>query len=643
MAEEFLFSWVHISDIHFGHGDAKHRWDQQLVLTALTEDAERCAELRLPHMDAILVTGDLAFSGNVRYQDEYTGVARWLKKLAVALTLDVGKVFVIPGNHDVQRDVDSVDKRSRDLVEALRSGQKQIDNVLGEAPDRSLLKKRILNYINFAHEFGPSRHESERKNDDLYWVHSLPLPNDLTVRLVGLNSALLCAKEEDEFGDRARLQVGKEQIATAFTSQQVRRDREIVIVLSHHPFDWLRDQMEVLAAVKQYAHIMLCGHIHDAQSERNRSGSGADFIQVVSGAAHDEPSLDRIPPRHGYNFGSVVRREDGRLYLRIWPRIWSKNHGFRADRDSLPDIVRGRAYKKDYVDHELRLSLRAIQPSVKVQAKTTAKLVIDIRDWLEPNGLKLLKDIFALVEDSVVPDTLSVSLNAPQYDRLRECVSRQAQQGLNRDIVAEQLSALHRADSLIPKIEEWCARLLVNVSKHHGIHRAVRSSEYFLRFLVAFTVSSLASYQQDGPDVVCREFEDWFERRSAPYPSVVHFTYRTPELLEVIIAETAHPSDSTASDKVYVPVGRLSNDGYDELITFLWERATYIPVDVWLDYVVPQLAIRNALGISKYCPWTPESAFYATEGEIWLRSKTFGYPKKKIGDSHHWIVPNVVP
>ena len=31
-------SWIHLSDLHFGHGDAHHRWDQQLVLDELSQD-----------------------------------------------------------------------------------------------------------------------------------------------------------------------------------------------------------------------------------------------------------------------------------------------------------------------------------------------------------------------------------------------------------------------------------------------------------------------------------------------------------------------------------------------------------------------------------------------------------------------------
>ena len=54
-----LFSWVHISDLHFGHGNAGTYADQRLVLDALRQDAAKTAGQRgIPVPDALLVTGD---------------------------------------------------------------------------------------------------------------------------------------------------------------------------------------------------------------------------------------------------------------------------------------------------------------------------------------------------------------------------------------------------------------------------------------------------------------------------------------------------------------------------------------------------------------------------------------------------------
>ena len=35
-----LFTWLHLSDIHIGHGDVSHQWDQRLVLRAMEDDTK---------------------------------------------------------------------------------------------------------------------------------------------------------------------------------------------------------------------------------------------------------------------------------------------------------------------------------------------------------------------------------------------------------------------------------------------------------------------------------------------------------------------------------------------------------------------------------------------------------------------------
>src|SRR5580700_1451437 len=78
LMDETLFAWVHISDIHFGHGDAGHKWDQGLVLERLRLDLPAAMKLGAPRPDAILVTGDVAFSGG---PDEYAKADAWLREL----------------------------------------------------------------------------------------------------------------------------------------------------------------------------------------------------------------------------------------------------------------------------------------------------------------------------------------------------------------------------------------------------------------------------------------------------------------------------------------------------------------------------------------------------------------------------------
>jgi hypothetical protein len=339
-----LFTWVHLSDIHVGHGDVSYGWDQQLVLAKLKEDIAAAAaeyETGIPAPDAIFITGDLAFSGATRDEAEYAAVRGWLSDISRSLSIDNSQIYIVPGNHDVQRNAVVGDTNLVRLLNALRSGQEAIDNVLADRSDRSLLAKRMKNYFEFAKEFGAS------SDPDLFWKQELTT-RGLKIRIAGLNTALLSASDDD----KEKLEVGLAQIKKALHPLPD-RSKEVVLVLSHHPFDWLRDGKKVSEWTKNNAHVHLCGHIHEASSEALRSGGGASFLQIVSGAAHGERNPLNIPTGHGYNFGSLMADSEGRIVLRIWPRVWSQaNTDFRIDVANTP---RGR----QFAEHSLNMRLPA--------------------------------------------------------------------------------------------------------------------------------------------------------------------------------------------------------------------------------------------------------------------------------------------
>ena len=368
-----LFTWIHLSDIHVGHGDAKHAEDQKLVLNELKNDIRGAAGRGVPPPNAIFVTGDLAFSGSTLDKTEYKRVGNWLNEIATSVSVSAEKIFVVPGNHDAQRDVERRDPNVAKMLKELRAGKLKIDNVLANKVKRALLAKRMKNYLDFAREFAPANGLPGPRRADLFWSYRLKISDVLTFHFVGLNTALLAAKEEDEYGDFFKLQAGTGQIAYAFASSSSDSQNELSIVLSHHPFDWLRDGDEVRAAVKKYAHVHLCGHVHNAQSVRQVAGSGQDIVTVVAGAVHEDAGSAPTTHRHGYSFASVWVRDDGRLMLRIWPRLWSKNFDFRVDKDSIPTTdEKGKAYREDFVDLELRLKTTAAPAGVDGNAVVLA-------------------------------------------------------------------------------------------------------------------------------------------------------------------------------------------------------------------------------------------------------------------------------
>ncbi len=112
--EQVLWTWLHLSDIHAGHGDARHGQDQKLVFDAMAADIAGVDQLGIPQPEAIMVTGDLAFSGATRNRQEYDEAATWLRKVASHHSIGDDQIFVVPGNHDVQRDLAEGDRNWAD-------------------------------------------------------------------------------------------------------------------------------------------------------------------------------------------------------------------------------------------------------------------------------------------------------------------------------------------------------------------------------------------------------------------------------------------------------------------------------------------------------------------------------------------------
>ncbi len=144
-AEEALFSWIHLADLRAGDETGPRRWDQERVLGELRADIARWKDWGWPAPDAILVTGDVAFSGAAA---EYATARRWLLEVAGSVGLGPDRVFVVPGSQDVDRSADQ-DRDTRRLVSSLRAGDDRLDDAFHDPGDRRRLAARIEHYLAF--------------------------------------------------------------------------------------------------------------------------------------------------------------------------------------------------------------------------------------------------------------------------------------------------------------------------------------------------------------------------------------------------------------------------------------------------------------------------------------------------------------
>ena len=337
-----LFTWIHVSDIHHG--------DLSLLLEELKRDIKSgVSKQDVPSPDVILVTGNVT---EMASQKEYAEVRDWLLELKNNLKANI---FVVPGERDVDPDLEK-DRSIWRLIRDLREPQLEsdtIDAALANQQEQQLLAQRLTRYVNFSKVVMPD--EVKYANSDLVWHHRLWAGGGLRVKIVGLNTSLLCTKMEG-----GKHSLGRKQIRDTLLASP-RNCSELVLVLSHYPLGEgkLEDGQEAQSWIRRYTHVQISGDREtDSAFLSGTTGGGQRFLQFRAGlrteclkqlsrstAENDRIKNPRADPRgqqqspdYLYWFVSVIRREDGTLALRAWPRRWSnKNKDFRRGEDGLED------------------------------------------------------------------------------------------------------------------------------------------------------------------------------------------------------------------------------------------------------------------------------------------------------------------
>ncbi len=321
-------SFIHLSDIHFGqekggeletHNDVKER-----LLADATVQVKRLGL----QIEGIIVTGDVAFAGKA---SEFKEAGHWLDRLANGVGCNATAVQVVPGNHDIDRAEISGGCHLM-LKEILDQGEVVFDKFLNDEADCATLYRKLSAYWTFAEGYNCFLDKkggiASNKTSDIAPGRS--------IRMMGLNSSLMCWSEERE-GD---LFLGARQRVLPINSG------EELVILCHHPLHWLNDEKTARSYIRNRARVLMTGHEHKPAVYVDRTKPGRDFLTIASGAA--------IPPRatdeYGYTYNILTFDWDSQvdgLKVSIVPRTWSDGRmaGFEyADSKSLmalDEISRG--------------------------------------------------------------------------------------------------------------------------------------------------------------------------------------------------------------------------------------------------------------------------------------------------------------
>ena len=181
------FSWLLISDLHLKSHYAT--WSQNVVLRDMVRDIEQQLTL-VPRIEFVIISGDLAHGGK---PEEYLLVESFVDDLLAVLKLSRADVYIVPGNHDVDRNIQQLTFHG---ARATFLDAASVEQYLSNSSERNALLARLSAYTGFMDRVCP--HLGVATTDDGLAYFCTRLIGDLPIGIVGLNSALTCGNDDDK-------------------------------------------------------------------------------------------------------------------------------------------------------------------------------------------------------------------------------------------------------------------------------------------------------------------------------------------------------------------------------------------------------------------------------------------------------------
>jgi predicted MPP superfamily phosphohydrolase len=215
-----LIRWLHLSDFHAG----KDGYGQSRLFKYILEHVRSRVAAGIGP-DLVFITGDIANKGQTaQYKEFYENF--FLPLLECLPPDSEDRIFIIPGNHDVNR----TQARAVQTYDVLLRVPEFLDPTEQGHFERQVIFSRFQAYV-----------ENDLTNFDEHWLSSWAGTSrcvmdirGLKIGVLGVNTAWLSYSDED----RHKLSVGKGLLEDGLEALY---ECDLKIVLGHHPLDWFLD------------------------------------------------------------------------------------------------------------------------------------------------------------------------------------------------------------------------------------------------------------------------------------------------------------------------------------------------------------------------------------------------------------------
>jgi 3',5'-cyclic AMP phosphodiesterase CpdA len=299
-----LMHILHLSDLHITTPDQANLWSTQL-----RTDLRR--ELNIPHLDALILSGDIA---NYSTEEEYKAAEEFLNTLCRNFTLKPEQIILVPGNHDLNW---KQAKKAYKLTDR--------DDYGGELKDGHYIEEsasviRIRDEAQYKQRFAhfSSFYETIKEKPyplDYGQQYTLDHLKEQNLLILGLNSAW---QLDHHYKTRASIHMGALSNALTQIDDNSDYDNCLKIAVWHHPLDSAySDRITDQGFLEQLAvdgfRFFLHGHIHKAETSLFRydmSTNGRKLDRICAGT-FGAPVREWVP---GYPLQyNLLKIEDNQL------------------------------------------------------------------------------------------------------------------------------------------------------------------------------------------------------------------------------------------------------------------------------------------------------------------------------------------
>ncbi len=296
--------WLHLSDFHVG----KDNYGQYQLFKYILANIKAKIDSGL-WPDIVFISGDIANKGQAsEYRTFYDSF--YLPLLTLLGDEARGRIFLIPGNHDVDRSQTKAVQR----YGILSIIPEFLDPTNQGLAERTALFPRFQTYAQYE--------LNQQTTMGTHWLFSPRGAYTTTIEIRGHSLGILCINTAWLSGsdsDQHQLSPGKGILEMGLEEL---KGCDRLIVLGHHPIDWfLEDEISSIYSILGKSHVIyLHGHLHKT-SGSIQIGAGHPFLTMQAGASfqarEDEIWVNRM-------LWCTLYPQNG--YIQVEPLRWSKDY-----------------------------------------------------------------------------------------------------------------------------------------------------------------------------------------------------------------------------------------------------------------------------------------------------------------------------